>query len=34
MFAILIIFGLIGLLSDLLLRQLRRRTAPWSEGSR
>ena len=34
MFAILIVFGLIGLLSDVLLRQLRRRTAPWSEGSR
>lgn len=34
MFALLVIFGLIGLLSDLLLRQLRRRTAPWSEGSR
>jgi NitT/TauT family transport system permease protein len=34
MFAVLIVFGLIGLASDLLLRQLRRRTAPWSEGSR
>ena len=34
MFAMLIVFGLIGLVSDLALRQLRRRTAPWSEGSR
>jgi NitT/TauT family transport system permease protein len=34
MFALLIVFGLIGLLSDVGLRQLRRRTAPWSEGSR
>lgn len=34
MFAVLIVFGLIGLVSDLLLRQLRKRTAPWSEGSR
>ncbi len=34
MFAVLIIFGLIGLVSDLALRQLRKRTAPWSEGSR
>ena len=34
MFALLIVFGLIGLLSDVALRQLRRRTAPWSEGSR
>lgn len=34
MFAMLIVFGLIGLVSDLVLRQLRRRTAPWSEGSR
>ena len=34
MFAVLIVFGLIGLASDLLLRQLRKRTAPWSEGSR
>lgn len=34
MFAVLIIFGLIGLVSDLVLRQLRKRTAPWSEGSR
>ena len=34
MFALLIVFGLIGLLSDVVLRQLRRRTAPWSEGSR
>lgn len=34
MFALLIVFGIIGMLSDLALRQLRRRTAPWSEGSR
>jgi NitT/TauT family transport system permease protein len=34
MFAVLIVFGVIGLVSDLLLRQLRRRTAPWAEGSR
>jgi NitT/TauT family transport system permease protein len=34
MFAVLIVFGLIGLVSDLALRQLRKRTAPWSEGSR
>lgn len=32
--AILIVFGVIGLLSDVGLRWLRRRTAPWSEGSR
>jgi NitT/TauT family transport system permease protein len=32
--AILIVFGAIGLLSDVGLRWLRRRTAPWSEGSR
>jgi NitT/TauT family transport system permease protein len=34
MFALLIVFGIIGVVSDLCLRQLRRRTAPWSEGSR
>lgn len=34
MFALLIVFALIGLVSDLALRWLRRRTAPWSEGSR
>jgi NitT/TauT family transport system permease protein len=34
MFALLIVFGVIGLLSDLALRALRKRTAPWSEGSR
>ncbi|MGQ0617974.1 MAG: ABC transporter permease [Acidimicrobiia bacterium] len=34
MFAVLIVFALIGLASDLFLRALRRRTAPWSEGSR
>ena len=34
MFAVLIVFGVIGLVSDLALRALRRRTAPWSEGSR
>lgn len=34
MFAVLIVFALIGLVSDLGLRQLRKRTAPWSEGSR
>jgi len=34
MFAVLIVFALIGLVSDLTLRQLRKRTAPWSEGSR
>lgn len=34
MFAVLIVFGLIGLVSDLVLRQIRKRTAPWSEGSR
>jgi len=34
MFAVLIVFAIIGLVSDLALRQLRRRTAPWSEGSR
>lgn len=33
MFAVLIIFGLIGMVSDIALRQVRRRTAPWSEGS-
>ena len=34
MFALLIVFALIGLVSDLGLRALRRKTAPWSEGSR
>jgi NitT/TauT family transport system permease protein len=34
MFAVLIVFAIIGLVSDLALRQLRKRTAPWSEGSR
>lgn len=34
MFAVLIVFALIGLVSDLVLRQLRKRSAPWSEGSR
>jgi ABC-type nitrate/sulfonate/bicarbonate transport system permease component len=34
MFALLIVFAAIGLVSDLLLRALRNRTAPWSEGSR
>jgi NitT/TauT family transport system permease protein len=34
MFAVLIVFGLIGMVSDIVLRQLRRRSAPWSEGSR
>jgi ABC-type nitrate/sulfonate/bicarbonate transport system permease component len=34
MFAVLIVFAIIGLISDLALRQLRKRTAPWSEGSR
>jgi len=34
MFALLIVFAVIGLVSDLGLRWLRRRTAPWSEGSR
>jgi NitT/TauT family transport system permease protein len=34
MFAVLIVFALLGLVSDLALRQLRKRTAPWSEGSR
>ena len=34
MFVLLILFGLIGLVSDLALRSLRKRTAPWSEGSR
>lgn len=33
MFALLIVFGIIGLASDLFLRGLRKRTAPWSEGS-
>jgi NitT/TauT family transport system permease protein len=33
MFALLLVFGLIGVGSDLALRLLRRRTAPWSEGS-
>ncbi|MGH9213103.1 MAG: ABC transporter permease [Acidimicrobiales bacterium] len=33
MFALLIVFAAIGLVSDLLLRALRNRTAPWSEGS-
>jgi NitT/TauT family transport system permease protein len=33
MFALLILFAVIGLVSDLALRWLRRRTAPWSEGS-
>ncbi|MGE3619849.1 MAG: ABC transporter permease, partial [Acidimicrobiia bacterium] len=33
MFALLIVFGLIGVVSDLALRTLRRRAAPWSEGS-
>ncbi len=30
MFAVLIVFGLIGIVSDLALRALRRRTAPWA----
>jgi NitT/TauT family transport system permease protein len=34
MFAVLIVFGIIGIASDLFLRSLRKRTAPWSEGSR
>lgn len=34
MFALLVVFAAIGLVSDLALRQLRKRTAPWSEGSR
>ena len=34
MFAVLIVFGFIGMVSDIVLRQLRRRSAPWSEGSR
>jgi NitT/TauT family transport system permease protein len=34
MFAVLVVFAVIGLVSDLTLRQVRRRTAPWSEGSR
>lgn len=34
MFAVLIVLAVIGLLSDLLLRQIRVRTSPWSEGSR
>lgn len=34
MFAVLIVFAVIGLVSDLVLRQVRKRTAPWSEGSR
>ena len=34
MFALLIVFAAIGLVSDLALRALRNRTAPWSEGSR
>ena len=34
MFALLIVFAVIGLVSDLGLRWMRRRTAPWSEGSR
>ena len=34
MFALLIVFAAIGLVSDLALRALRKRTAPWSEGSR
>ncbi|HEV7722078.1 MAG TPA: ABC transporter permease [Iamia sp.] len=34
MFAVLVVFALIGLISDMSLRQLRKRTAPWSEGSR
>jgi NitT/TauT family transport system permease protein len=34
MFALLIVFGMIGVASDLFLRSLRKRTAPWSEGSR
>jgi NitT/TauT family transport system permease protein len=34
MFAVLVLFAVIGLVSDLALRQLRKRTAPWSEGSR
>jgi NitT/TauT family transport system permease protein len=33
-FALLVVFGLIGMVSDVALRQLRKRTAPWSEGSR
>jgi len=32
MFAVLIVFGLIGIVSDLALRALRRRTAPWAEA--
>ena len=34
MFAIFVVFAVIGLLSDLGLRTLRKRTSPWSEGSR
>lgn len=34
MFAVLVVFAVIGLTSDLVLRQVRKRTAPWSEGSR
>ncbi|MGY6499275.1 MAG: ABC transporter permease [Acidimicrobiales bacterium] len=34
MFALLVVFAVIGLASDLTLRALRKRTAPWSEGSR
>jgi NitT/TauT family transport system permease protein len=32
MFALLIVFGLIGIVSDVALRLLRRRTASWAEG--
>lgn len=32
MFALLIIFGLIGVASDLFLRWLRRRVAPWARA--
>jgi NitT/TauT family transport system permease protein len=32
MFALLMVFGVIGLVSDLLLRALRSRLAPWAEG--
>ncbi|MEM7142958.1 MAG: ABC transporter permease [Actinomycetota bacterium] len=32
MFALLLIFGLLGLLSDMLLRWLRRRSSPWADS--
>ncbi len=32
MFALLLVFGLLGILSDLFLRWLRNRTSPWAKA--